>query len=171
MTVLKGASASALYGSQGANGVVLINTKKGAVGKPRINVSSSTTFDEVVGLPEFQTAYTASAGAESSWGGVAGSSDNHVPGFFEVGNTQIHSVSLSSGTENAQTYFSYANTTATGVMPTNELTKHSVNLRETANFGGVDVDASIALSDQTIHNIWYENQNLLAHLRQILVIQ
>ena len=106
MTVLKGASASALYGSQGANGVVLINTKKGIIGKPRINVSSSTTFDEVVDLPEFQTAYTASAGAESSWGGGAGSSANHVPGFFEVGKTQIHSVSLSSGTENAQTYFS-----------------------------------------------------------------
>ncbi len=152
MTVLKGASASALYGSQGANGVVLINTKKGTVGKPRINVSSSTTFDQVVELPSFQTSYTAADGAESSWGGGAGSSDNHVPGFFDVGKTQINSVSLSTGTANAQTYFSYANTSATGVIPTNELIKHNVNLRETANFGNISVDASISLSDQNIHN-------------------
>ena len=41
MTVLKGASASALYGSQGANGVILITTKKGKEGNVSANFNSS----------------------------------------------------------------------------------------------------------------------------------
>lgn len=44
ITVLEGASAAALYGSQAANGVVLITTKKGKVGKATINLSSSYTI-------------------------------------------------------------------------------------------------------------------------------
>lgn len=42
--VLKDASSTAVYGAQAANGVILITTKKGAEGKPQVNVSSSYTF-------------------------------------------------------------------------------------------------------------------------------
>jgi TonB-linked SusC/RagA family outer membrane protein len=44
ITILKDAAASSLYGSRAANGVVVINTKKGKTGKPKINVSSSLGF-------------------------------------------------------------------------------------------------------------------------------
>ncbi len=154
MTVLKGASASALYGSQGANGVIIINTKKGEVGKAVIKVSSSTTFDKVANLPEFQTEYGAAEGAESSWDGGKKSSPNHVPGFFNTGVTKINSVSLSAGTEKAQTYFSYANTSSAGVIPTNQLTKHNFSIRETAKLldDKLTLNASVTLADQTIHN-------------------
>lgn len=154
MTVLKGASASALYGSQGANGVILITTKKGKSGATVINISSNTTFDKVTNLPDFQTEYTADTGAETSWDGAKSSFGNHVDGFFDVGHTQISSVSLSSGTEKAQTYFSYANTTANGTIPTNELKKHNLNLRETVKLldDKLNIDASITLTDQKIHN-------------------
>ena len=47
MTILKDASATAIYGSRGANGVVIINTKKGRSGKPTIAVTASTGFQEV----------------------------------------------------------------------------------------------------------------------------
>ncbi len=60
VSILKGASATALYGSRGANGVILITTKKG-VSKDRIGVSLSTsyTFDKIneSTLPDYQTKY------------------------------------------------------------------------------------------------------------------
>ena len=47
MTILKDASATAIYGSRGSNGVVLINTKKGAVGKMKIDVAASSGLQSV----------------------------------------------------------------------------------------------------------------------------
>jgi TonB-linked SusC/RagA family outer membrane protein len=57
MTVLKGPAATALYGSRGANGVIVITTKKGQDGRAKFNFSSSVLFDEVNKLPELQTRY------------------------------------------------------------------------------------------------------------------
>ena len=53
LSVLKGASASALYGGQAANGVVLIKTKKGKAGVRNIHFSSSLTVDQAISLPKF----------------------------------------------------------------------------------------------------------------------
>ncbi len=47
ISVLKDADASAIYGSRGANGVMLITTKKGKVGDPKINVNISTGFGKI----------------------------------------------------------------------------------------------------------------------------
>ncbi|MGK6350039.1 SusC/RagA family TonB-linked outer membrane protein [Parapedobacter sp. DT-150] len=47
MTVLKDASATAIYGSRGANGVVMITTKRGSSGKPQIQVTMSSGLQEV----------------------------------------------------------------------------------------------------------------------------
>jgi TonB-dependent SusC/RagA subfamily outer membrane receptor len=52
ITVLKGASASALYGSQAQNGVIMITTKKGKAGKPVVNYSSSFTLDKIAYKPK-----------------------------------------------------------------------------------------------------------------------
>jgi len=60
MTVLKGASATAMYGSRGANGVVVITTKKGAMTAAKtlgVSVNSSITFDQVGIMPKFQKLY------------------------------------------------------------------------------------------------------------------
>jgi len=57
VTVLKGASASALYGSAASNGVLIITTKKGTKGKPRIQFSSTGTVEEISYMPEFQNRF------------------------------------------------------------------------------------------------------------------
>jgi len=59
ISILKGASASALYGSEGANGVVLITTKSGTGMKKGngIEFNASYTFDNVAFLPEYQNTY------------------------------------------------------------------------------------------------------------------
>jgi TonB-linked SusC/RagA family outer membrane protein len=62
-TVLKGATAAALYGSQAANGVVLVTTKQGQKGKPTVTVSSSITFDRLSFIPAEQY-YRPSASSE-----------------------------------------------------------------------------------------------------------
>jgi TonB-linked SusC/RagA family outer membrane protein len=59
ISVLKGASAAALYGSRGADGVILITTKKGAGAKKGYSVAltSSIAFDNVYNLPNYQNSY------------------------------------------------------------------------------------------------------------------
>lgn len=55
MNILKDASATAIYGSRGANGVIIIQTKKGKIGKPVITVNSSVGFNEVPKTIEMMT--------------------------------------------------------------------------------------------------------------------
>jgi len=52
-SVLKDASASAVYGVRGANGVILVNTKRGTVGKPRVGVQYEHGFTQPVKLPNY----------------------------------------------------------------------------------------------------------------------
>ena len=69
MSVLTGATAAALYGSQGANGVILITTKKGQEGRVRVNYANNTTFSSPLVMPEFQNTYGTSSDAPSMrWG-------------------------------------------------------------------------------------------------------
>lgn len=165
MTVLKGASAAALYGSQGANGVILITTKSGKDGKLTVNVSSNMTVQSVVSLPELQTEYQSNSVGQpiaengrvadpKSWGAKTSGLSNTVDDFFNTGFTSIQAISLSAGNEKAQTYFSYANTYAEGVIPENRMVRNNFNLRETAKFldDKVSVSANINLSDQRIWN-------------------
>lgn len=57
VTVLKGANAAALYGSRGSNGVILITTKKGSKGKPKVELSYGLTTETVWDLPPLQNEY------------------------------------------------------------------------------------------------------------------
>lgn len=57
ISILKGAPAAALYGTQAANGVILITTKKGSVGKQEVSFTSSVVFDKAMMLPKLQNHY------------------------------------------------------------------------------------------------------------------
>ncbi len=57
MTILKGPAATSLYGVRAANGVVVITTKSGRAGKPRVSFSSSYRVDEVNKMPELQSSF------------------------------------------------------------------------------------------------------------------
>jgi len=137
LTVLKGASASALYGSAGLNGVILITTKKGKSGDFKVNYSSNYTVDEAAYMMDFNDEAKA-----------------NLDDFFQSGHTMINSVSISGGSEAAQTYFSYSNTGASGIMPENDLSQHTVNIRETAQMfdNKLKMSASVMASTQKIHN-------------------
>ena len=155
MNILKGPAAAALYGSSAANGVVVITTKKGKVGRTNVSFSTNTTWESAAyGIPEFQNDYKGTA--TDSWGakgtGVAPNYD--AKDFFKTGMTTINSVSLSSGSEALQTYFSYANTYGKGIIEHSSLNKHNFNFRETANFFDkkLIMDANVNLMYQDVRN-------------------
>lgn len=111
MSILKGASAAALYGSQAANGVILITTKSGKAGMSRVTFSSNLTVDHAVSLPEFQNNYGQTADGTSSWGDKGNLTDyDNVGNWFGNGITAINSLTFQTGNDKMQTYFSYANT-------------------------------------------------------------
>lgn len=82
INVLKGANAAALYGSEAANGVLMITTKKGREGKVGVNFSSNVTFDTPLTTPKIQNVYGAAIDENahtmsiSSWGNKLSSRSN-----------------------------------------------------------------------------------------------
>ncbi|MCH4551945.1 TonB-dependent receptor domain-containing protein [Aestuariibaculum lutulentum] len=137
LTVLKGASASALYGSAGLNGVILITTKKGRSGNFKTDFSTNLTVDSAAYSMEFNN-----------------EAQNNNDDFFNTGYTNINSLSISGGTDKAQTYFSYSNSFASGILPENNLKQHTFNVRETAKLfdDKLTVNASVMASTQNITN-------------------
>ena len=154
ISILKGAPAAALYGTTAANGVILITTRKGEAGKQEITFSSHLMFDEAVCLPKFQDSYGVSDVIES-WGEKAEQKKyDNVRHFFNTGITATNSLTISTGKEQIQTYFSYANTKSKGIVPNNQLTKHNLNLRETSTLfdGRLRLDGNVNLMRQKVKN-------------------
>lgn len=156
MTVLKGSSASALYGSDAANGVIVITTKKGKAGKAVINYTSSFQTDNIAYKPEFQNDYgrTTPTSQDSYGAKINGPAQDNLSAFYQTGTNWTNSVNLSAGNETAQTYISYANTTARGIQPGNKLERNNFNLRETAKFlnNKLTVDGNVNYIAQKINN-------------------
>ncbi len=155
ITVLEGASAAALYGSQAQNGVILITTKQGKAGKAEIGFSSGVTIDNIAYEPKFQNSYgPASTTTRDSWGGGISNTTDNLKDFFKTGINTSNAINLSGGSEMAQTYFSYSNTYASGIQPGNKLNRNNLNLRETAKFfdNKLTVDGSVNYINQRINN-------------------
>jgi TonB-linked SusC/RagA family outer membrane protein len=154
MTVLKGASASALYGSQAGNGVIMITTKKGRSGAAKVDFSSAFTVERPMYHPELQYSYNQTNKDNIYSWGPAGSNPDHVKDFFKTGKTFINTLAFTAGNEKAQTYFSYSNTNNTGILPTSEFKQHTFNFRQTSKFFNdkLNVDANIIFSTQKTNN-------------------
>ena len=65
VNVLKGASASALYGNDASNGVLVVTTKRGAGNMPVIKISNTTTFEQISYLPKLQTRFGSGSGEDT----------------------------------------------------------------------------------------------------------
>ncbi|MEG0789384.1 MAG: SusC/RagA family TonB-linked outer membrane protein [Alistipes sp.] len=134
MSVLSGATAAALYGSQGANGVILITTKKGSEGKVRVNYSNSTIFTAPFVMPKFQNTYGTDINSPSmSWGEKLATPSSYDPkDFFQTGFNETNSVSVMAGTERNQTYFSASSVNARGIIPNNVYNRYNFSVRNTS---------------------------------------
>jgi TonB-linked SusC/RagA family outer membrane protein len=171
VTVLKGAGATALYGSRAANGVVMITTKKGKAGKIKVDVNSSATFSKVGILPEFQNtfgqgwsghfAYEENGswgpkmdGKQRLWGAVVDNSqllkpfspvDDNMRDFYDLGTEFNNTVSISGGNETSTFLLSLGNVTSDGVIPTTAdyLTRNNIGLRASTKYGDFSISGSL----------------------------
>jgi TonB-linked SusC/RagA family outer membrane protein len=135
LSVLTGTAAAALYGSQAANGVVMITTKKGVAGKLSLTVSHNTNFFNPLILPEFQNRYGSAPGDYFSWGAKLNTPSTYKPSdFFQTGYNITNSVSLATGSEKNQTYLSAAAVNAQGIVPNNDLARYNFSVRNTSTF-------------------------------------
>ena len=135
ISVLTGPSAAALYGASAANGVILINTKKGAAGKLRVNFSSAVETASPFMLPKFQNTYGNAAGQYTSWGDKLATPSNYkVRDFYNRGVTFNNSFNFSVGTDKNQTYFSASAINAKGIVPNNKYHRYNASVRNTSKF-------------------------------------
>ena len=166
ISVLTGAAAAALYGSNAANGAIVINTKRGKVGKMQVSVSSNTDFSKPFVLPHFQNRYGTDSQGKSdrsttlSWGPLMNEAScrGYEPrDFFDTGMTYTNSVTLSTGTEKNQTFFSAAAVNSEGIVPNNRYNRFNFTFRNTTSFLNdklkLDVGASyIIQNDRNMTN-------------------
>ena len=166
ISVLTGAAAAALYGSEAANGAIMITTKAGEAGKLKVSFSSNTEFLSPFVLPEFQSVYgtglngSSSSGGIFSWGAYIPESAryNYTPNdYFETGHTYTNSFSVSGGTDKNQTYFSAAAVNSDGIIPNNRYDRYNFTFRNTTYFlkDRLKLDASasyIIQKDQNMTN-------------------
>jgi ferric enterobactin receptor len=155
VVILKGPEATALYGSDGASGAIVITTKKGRAGKTRINYSNSFILAEVYRFPQVQEEYSRGSNGiySPSSHGLYGywffgpkypegtQFYDNIRNFFEKSFTQIHNVSLEAGTNELNYRFTAGYTDQTGVVPNTRLTRF--NFRFT---GFAQLSKSIKLS-------------------------
>lgn len=142
VTVLKDASATAIYGNRGANGVIVITTKKGSL-KSKLAVSYSSTFGttqfrgdqyDLVNSREhltLQNIYGVGAGFDGfvdGYPGLVTVDPNNIQAynidtdwtkvFFRVGKSQSHNISLTAGSENLSNFTSLSYYEEDGIVPT-----------------------------------------------------
>ena len=180
MSVLTGAAAAALYGSHAANGAIVITTKKGKEGRLSLTVSQNTEFLNTLVSPEFQNTYgtgdllSASGSVERSWGNKLNSANymgfDPIKDFLRTGVVTTETVSLSTGTEKNQTYFSASAVNSAGMVPNNDYDRYNFTFRNTTSFLNdkmtLDVGASyIKQSDKNMVNQGtYSNPLVTAYL-------
>ena len=170
MSVLTGAAAAALYGSDAANGAIVITTKKGQAGKTKVTFNSALSWDRVLVQHKLQSRYgTGSNGAydplsNMSWGAPLQSVNQYgydpYSDYFRTGFLSTQSLTFSTGTEKNQTYASAAAVNSKGVVPNNRYDRYNFSIRNTTNFlnDKMTLDLNASYIHQTDRNMVNQGQ-------------
>lgn len=159
MSVLKGASAAALYGSRAGNGVILITTKKGTKKKGLgVTVSASVSAETTFMLPKRQSIFgqgengVYSSTNDYSWGpavtgqsydkwdGTTGNMQvyDNVNNYFNTGSNFTESISLAQQYDKTSIYASVNRMDDASMIPGAKLNRTNLTLRATSTFGKDD---------------------------------
>ena len=156
MSILKGAAATALYGSRAAAGVIIVTTKRGKAndrGSATVTFNTSYRWDDMFLVPDYQQDYAMgslakydSSSVGFDWGPrnvgqtvnylpVTGETgplqridDNGVKDFFKTGNSFINNIAISDGNEKMDYRLSLSSLNQTGIVPGSELDRYSISL-------------------------------------------
>ncbi|TVR14578.1 MAG: SusC/RagA family TonB-linked outer membrane protein [Balneolaceae bacterium] len=156
MSVLKGASAAALYGARAGNGVILITTKSGQ-SRPGLGMtfSSSIGIEQIFANPDMQSTFGQGTDggfdnrSNSSWGPritaqnvenwdgrqVQLAAYDNVDNFFDTGVSQNYNLSFQQGFENTSIYTSVTRRDESSMIPGTELTRTNLSTRAVTTFG------------------------------------
>ena len=179
--VLKGAAAAALYGSRGANGVILITTKSGSLNRGKrekltIDLSSTTAFEEIANLPEYQNKYGTGSNfnysnSNGSWGPAFGTINtiptwpdflnsgviptatipyvaqpNNVKNLFRTGYMWDNSLSINKTFENSSFTMTISKLMQEGYIPFSEFDRTSFSLGGNASVNKFRFGGKLAYS-------------------------
>ncbi len=190
VTVLKGASATALYGSRAANGVIMITTKRAKNEKLTISYDGAFTASNVLRVMQTQDLFGQGWGSwdraeNGSWGprldGTVhewGSDQldpvmtkpysyvkNNIRNFYKTGSELNNTVALRYGTDNLGLYASYGNVTSNGTLPNDgdKYSRNTISLRGNAKWNKLAVDVSINYARKDVRRTEQMEMELLQH--------
>lgn len=174
MSILKGAAGAALYGSRAANGVIIITTKRGKQGKLSVSLNSGVSAESAFSIPKLQDQYSQgtngvyTTNTGYSWGAKATGQSvtdwrgqtaplhtypNNIKDFYRTAYSTNNAVGVTTGSDKVQTYLSYANNNATGIVPNNRLMRNTFNARIGVNITDkLSADAKATYIIQNIYN-------------------
>ena len=171
ITVLKGANAAALYGSEGVNGAIMITTKQGAKGRGRVTFSNTTTFSKVMMLPPAQNTFGQGVNGAyvptqyESWGPAfdgslknvgavlpngtqpqaryaAPDKDNRLD-LFDTGFNMQNDVSFSGGDDKSTYFLSVQDVKIKGIIPEDESRRTGARFNGTRKFGKLNTSYNV----------------------------
>jgi TonB-dependent starch-binding outer membrane protein SusC len=133
MSILKDASAAAIYGSRGANGVVIITTKKGAEGALKISYNNNIGIRQAANLVEMANSAEYSNYVQAATGTAPPASSYDTDWYGTILRNafqQSHNISLSGGTEKATHFFNVGYLDEEGIVVKNEFKRFTLRLNE-----------------------------------------
>ncbi|GAB2819988.1 SusC/RagA family TonB-linked outer membrane protein [Ferruginibacter profundus] len=169
ITILKGPEASALYGSDGASGAIVITTKKGKIGKATVSYDNSFRMEKVYLFPEIQQVYGRgangiadpnatvnpfSAGAVYGFFGPKYPANtklyDNVKSFFQTGFTQKHNLNVEGGSDVSTYRLSVNYLDQSGVVPKTGFERLTIRLGGSAKISPkLNINTSFAYANST----------------------
>jgi TonB-linked SusC/RagA family outer membrane protein len=171
ISFLKGSGATAIYGSRGSNGVIIITTKKGKTGKPAVTISTSTQLTNLGSIYKPQDEfgqgwdYRFIPGENGNWGPrfddqlrpwgsvvnnqqllkPFSSIKNNIKDSYDTGVDLNNNVTVSGGNDNSTYLMSYNNIYSNGILPgdVDVFKRNNFSLRGTTTYKNFSADASL----------------------------
>ena len=177
ISILKGAAATALYGSRAANGVFLISTKSGSKQKGLgLEYNGGVQFEDILRLPQMQNEFGIGwsgdytmiengswgprlDGSMQLWGSIYNNSQklkpflpmkNNIKDFFDIGLRYNNSISYNGATDKSDYFLSFSQVKADGILPTDAdtYTRNTISTRGSHTQGNLKFSTSINFSTQ-----------------------
>ena len=179
VTVLKDASATAVFGVRGANGVILITTKRANKDKISVEYNGTLTFDtqlakwdevqQIYGMGSNGTySYDAISNTNKSWGPKADGSNmlkyfdgverpflivpDNTSNFFRTGITATNSAIIGVNSGKTGIRFTYTDMRNKDIVPQTHMSRDIFNLRANTSAGKVDLDFSVNYTREDVKN-------------------
>ena len=162
ITILKGAAAAALYGQDAANGVIMITTKRGQIGKVSVTANTSWQYDIPTRVQKLQTSYVSGdqgfykEKTLGGWGPLLQDGEirrDNVSDFLQTGFYQKYDLSLTGGNEKFQAYASANYSKSEGIILNDYLNKFGMLLKATYQpFESLNISVSANIMDNSFRS-------------------